>query len=68
MESALAELGSATGGLQTVLLTLLHTRITGQETGSLQGGAVLGVDLQQGAGDTVVSMSTLPRVSVVARG
>ena len=51
--SALGELGSATGGLQTVFLTLLHTRIAGQEAGLLQDGAVLGVHQQQGAADAV---------------
>ena len=30
-----------------------HTRIAGQETGLLQGGAILLVDAQQGAGDAV---------------
>ena len=50
---ALAELRSTTCCLQTVLLTLLHTRIAGQETSGLQGGAVLLVDLQQSAGDAV---------------
>ena len=53
VKSALAELRSTTGGLQTVLLTLLHTRIAGEQTGSLQGGTVLLVGQQQGAGHTV---------------
>ena len=53
INSALGELRCATGGLQTVLLTLLHTRIAGQEAGLLQDGAVLGVHQQQGAADAV---------------
>ena len=40
--SALRELGSAAGGFQAVLLTLLHTRIAGEEAGGLEGGAELG--------------------------
>ena len=44
---SLAELGSATSGFETVLLTLLHTRIAGQEAGLLQNGAVFGVHQQQ---------------------
>ena len=51
--SALRELGSAAGGFQAVLLTLLHTRIAGEEAGGLEGGAELGVDLQQSAGHAV---------------
>ena len=51
--SALRELGSAAGGFQAVLLTLLHTRLAGEEAGGLEGGAELGVDLQQSAGHAV---------------
>ena len=36
-KSALAELGSPTGGLEAVFLTLLHTRIAGEEAGGLHG-------------------------------
>ena len=52
-KSALGELRCTTGGLQTGLLTLLHTRITGQETGLLQGGTVLGIYQQQCAADAM---------------
>ena len=55
-KSALAELGCTTCSLQTVLLTFLHTRIAGQEAGLLQGGAQLGVELQQGAGQAVAEI------------
>ena len=49
-KSALAELGSPTGGFEAVLLALLHTGIAGEETSSLQGSAELRVHLQQGTG------------------
>ena len=39
--SALAELGRAAGGLEAVLLALLHARIAGQEPSGLQGGDCL---------------------------
>ena len=58
-KSALAELRSAAGSLQAVLLTFLHTRIAGQEAGLLQGGAQLGVELQQGAGQAVADSASL---------
>ena len=56
---ALGELGSTTGGLQTVLLALLHARITSQETSLLQIAAKFGVGLAQGAGDTVTDSASL---------
>ena len=56
---ALGELGSTTGGLQTVLLALLHARITSQETSLLQIAAQFGVGLAQGAGDTVTDSASL---------
>ena len=46
---SLAELRCATSGFEAVLLTLLHTRIAGQEASLLQQGAVLIALLQQGA-------------------
>ena len=52
--SALGELRSATGGLQTVLLAFLHSRIAGQEARFLQlRTQLLAVILQQGASDAV---------------
>jgi len=80
--SALGELGSATGGFQAVFLTLLHTRIAGEEAGALERRAEFLVHLEQSAGyavpdgawpltpppTTVATMSTLPLVSVVFRG
>ena len=58
-KSALAELGSTTCSLQTVLLTLLHTRIAGQEAGLLQNGTVLIALLQQGAAQAVTDRTSL---------
>ena len=51
--SALGELRSATGLFETVLLTLFHARIAGQETGGLEGSAEGLVHEAQGAGDAV---------------
>ena len=48
---ALGELRCTTGGLQTVLLTFLHTRIAGQEASLLQDCTVLIALLQQGAAE-----------------
>ena len=49
--SALAVLGSLAGLLEAVLLALDDPRVTGQEAGLLQRRAVLGVGLDQRAGD-----------------
>ena len=57
--SALAELRSETGGLQTVLLAFLHSRVTGQEAGSLEGCAVFRIDAEEGAGDAVTDRARL---------
>jgi len=51
--SALAELRSATSGFEAVFLTLFHSRVTGQQAGSLQGRTVAVLDLQQRTGDAV---------------
>ena len=56
---SLGELGSATCGLQTVLLSLLHSGVTGQETSSLQRGTVLGVQHNQSAGNAVTDSAGL---------
>ena len=56
---ALGELGSATCGLQTVLLSLLHSGITGHEASSLQGSAVLGIQGDQSAGNAVTDSAGL---------
>ncbi len=53
IKSALAELRRAAGGLEAVLLALLHARVAGEEAGGLQRGAEFRVHLQQGAGDAV---------------
>ena len=56
---ALGELGSATCGLQTVLLSFLHSGVAGHETGSLQRSAVLGVQQNQSTGDAVTDSAGL---------
>ena len=56
---SLGELGSATCGLQTVLLSLLHSGVAGHEAGGLQGSAVLGVQQNQSAGDAVTDSAGL---------
>ena len=58
-KSALAELGSAAGSLQAVLLTFLHTRIAGQEASLLQDSAVLIALLQQGTAQAVADSASL---------
>ena len=51
---SLGELRRATGGLEAVFLTFLHSRVTGQQARFLQNGTeVLGVVLQQRARNTV---------------
>jgi hypothetical protein len=52
-ESALAELRSATGCFETVLLTLFHSRVTGQETGGLECGTIALIEDDEGTGDAV---------------
>ena len=56
---SLAELRCATSGFEAVLLTLLHTRIAGEEASGLQGGAELLIGQQQGAGHTVTDSAGL---------
>ena len=68
--SALAELRSAAGGFEAVLLAFLHSRVAGQETGGLQSGAVLAVQAWPVTPPpwTVQTTSTLPSRSVVTSG
>ena len=56
---ALGELGSTTGGLQTVLLTLLHARVTGQEASLLDRGLQIQINLHQSTGDAVTDGASL---------
>ncbi len=56
---SLGELRSATSGLETVLLSLLHTRVAGQEAGGLEGGAILGIGSEQSAGNAVTDSAGL---------
>ena len=53
------ELRSATSGFEAVLLTLLHTRIAGQEASLLQHRTVLVALLQQGAAQAVTDSASL---------
>ena len=51
---SLGELRRATGGLEAIFLTFLHSRVTGQQARFLQNGTeVLGIVLQQRARNTV---------------
>ena len=56
---SLGELGSPAGGLETVLLALLHSGVAGEEAGLLQDGAVVLAGQQQGAGDAVAQSARL---------
>ena len=49
--SALGVLRRLAGLLEAVLLALLDPRVTGEEAGLLQGRTVVGLDLDEGAGD-----------------
>jgi len=63
---ALGELGRTTGGLQTVLLALLHTRIAGHEASLLQGFTQFRVRLAQSAADTMTDRASLARKATAA--
>ena len=65
---SLAELGSATGGFEAVLLAFLHSGVAGQETGGLQGSAVALIDQQQGAGDAVADGAGLAGNAAAGNG
>lgn len=59
MRSALGELRCATCSLEAVLFTLLHSRVTGQETCGLQRCAVAVINEEQRAGDTMTDSAGL---------
>ena len=65
---ALGELGSATCGLQTVLLSFLHSGIAGHEAGSLQGRTVLGIQDNQSAGNAVTDSAGLAGNTAACNG
>ena len=67
-KSALAELRSATGGLQAVLLSFFHSGVAGHETGSLQSGAVLGIQSDQGTGNAVTDGTGLTGNAAASNG
>ena len=56
---SLRELRSATSGFEAVLLSLLHTRVSGKETSGLQSRSVLCICLKQCAGDAVTDRAGL---------
>src|ERR1041384_6824917 len=58
--SALAVLRSLTGLLQTVLLALLDPGVAGEEAGLLERGPVVGVHLDERAGDRQAQRAGLP--------
>ena len=55
----LAELRRTPGGLEAVLLALLHARVTGEESRLLQNGTVVVAGQQQGTGDAVAQSAGL---------
>ena len=63
LKSALAELRSATGSLETVLLTLFHSRVTSQESCALKDRSVISVSLKECPRDTVADCSCLSCVT-----
>ena len=56
---SLRELRSATSGFEAVLLSLLHTRVSGEETSGLQSRSVLCICLEQCTGDAVADSASL---------
>lgn len=63
-----AELGCASCGFETVLLAFLHSGVTGEEAGGLQGGAIALIHAQQGAGDAVTDGAGLSGDAAAADG
>ena len=68
LRSALGELRCATGCFQTVLLSLLHSGVTGQETSGLQSSAEFRIDLKQGAGNAVTDCAGLTGNAAACNG
>ena len=65
---SLAELGSATGCLEAVLLSLLHSRVAGKEAGGLESGTVSCVYLEEGARDAVTDSACLTGKTAAENG
>ncbi len=63
---SLAELRCATSGFEAVLLSFLHTRISGKESSLLQNGSEIAVYLKQSSGNTVSDSTSLAGVSATA--
>jgi len=64
----LAELRSAACGFETVLFTLFHSRVAGQQTGGLESGAVVLVHDEQRAGDAVADGAGLAGNAAAGNG
>ena len=60
---SLAELWCATSGFETVFLSFLHSRVTGQVAGFFEDRSVLRICLEQSAGDAVADRSGLSGVA-----
>ena len=56
-------MSSLTSLLQTWLTTFLHPRVTGQETGLLEGVTEVRVNAEQGTGNPVANSAGLTRES-----
>lgn len=65
---SLGELRSATCGFEAVLLSLLHSGVTGQEAGFFQDGAVVLILLQQSSGKTVTDGTSLAGNAAACNG
>ena len=63
LKSALAELRSATGSLEAVLLTFFHTWITSKESSCFENWSVLCVCLKKGSCNTMSDGTSLSCVS-----
>ncbi len=65
---SLGELRSATSGLETVLLSLLHTRVTGEEACCLESGLVSLVREDESAAETVTDRTCLSGETAALNG
>ena len=68
LKLSLAELRSATSGLEAVLLTLFHSWVAGQQTCFFEQWAHFIAVLQQSTGDTVTDRTSLTGNAAAANG
>ena len=66
--STLGDLRRAASCLQAVLLSFLHSRVTGQQAGSLQGRTVAVLNLEQRTGDAVTDRAGLAGHAAAGHG